>query len=119
MVRARAPVAGQTYLDTHYRNPDMADDLGMSLRQLQRDFSGIGSTPSKYLLVRRLDHAHRRLDARKAGRRDDLISSIAYEAGFSDLSYFRRCCRRSFGKSPKTYLLGREDDADGPEYDLH
>jgi AraC-like DNA-binding protein len=111
---ARALAAGQAYLDSHYRNPelsiqDMADDLGMSLRQLQRGFAGISSTPTKYLLVRRLEHARRALDDRRSGRRGDLISSLAYEAGFSDLSYFQRCFRKAFGMTPKSYLTGEAD----------
>ena len=117
---ARALASGQAYIDSHYRNPDlsiqeMADDLGMSLRQLQRGFSAIGSTPTKYLLVKRLEHARRGIDDRRAGRRGDLISSIAYEAGFSDLSYFQRCFRRAFGTSPKAFLL--EIQMEGSTYD--
>lgn len=104
---ARAVAAGQAYIDAHYRSPDlsiqdMADDLGLSLRQIQRGFAALGTTPTKYLLEKRLEHARRALDDRQAGRRFDLISSIAYEAGFSDLSYFYRCYRRAFGASPKT-----------------
>lgn len=103
---ARALAAGQAYIDAHYRSPDlsiqeMADDLGLSLRQIQRGFAALGTTPTKYLLQKRLEHARRALDDRQAGRRADLISSIAYEAGFSDLSYFHRCFRRAFGSSPK------------------
>lgn len=108
---ARALAQGQSYIDAHYRNPDLtiqdiADDLGTSLRQLQRGFAGIGSTATKYLLMKRLEHAKRALDDRLAGRRDGLISSIAYEAGFSDLSYFQRCFRKAFGCSPKSMLNG-------------
>jgi AraC family transcriptional activator of tynA and feaB len=119
---ARALASGQAYIDSHYRNPDltiqdMADDLGMSLRQLQRGFSAIGSTPTKYLLIKRLEHAKRGIEDRRAGRRGELISSIAYEAGFSDLSYFQRCFRRAFGTSPKACLLGIPPE-DGTADDL-
>jgi AraC family transcriptional activator of tynA and feaB len=103
---ARALAAGQAYIDAHYRNPDltvqdMACDLGMSPRQLQRAFAAMGETPTRYLLVKRLEHARRELEARQAGKRSGLISTIAYEAGFSDLSYFQRSFRRAFGTSPK------------------
>lgn len=80
----------------------MADDLCLSLRQIQRGFAALGTTPTKYLLQKRLEHARRALDDRQVGRRSDLTSSIAYEAGFSDLSYFHRCYRRAFGASPKS-----------------
>jgi AraC family transcriptional activator of tynA and feaB len=103
---ARALAAGQAYIDAHYRNPDltiqdMACDLGMSPRQLQRAFAAMGETPTRYLLVKRLEHARRELEARQSGQRGGLISTIAYEAGFSDLSYFQRCFRKAFGASPK------------------
>lgn len=112
---ARALAQGQAYIDAHYRNPDLtiqdiADDLGMSLRQLQRGFTAIGTTPTKYLLMKRIEHARRAMDDRRAGRRDDLISSIAYAAGFSDLSYFQRCFRKAFGTSPRAYSLGLPED---------
>lgn len=103
---ARALASGQAYIDAHYRRPDlsiqdMADDLSLSLRQIQRGFAALGTTPTKYLLQKRLEQVRRALDDRQAGHRSDLISSIAYEAGFSDLSYFHRCYRRAFGASPK------------------
>lgn len=120
---ARALASGQAYINSHYRNPDLtiqdlADDLGMSPRQVQRGFSAIGSTPTKYLLVKRLEHAKRGIEDRRAGRRGDLISSIAYEAGFSDLSYFQRCFRRAFGTSPKACLMGMVTSGEEAE-DLH
>ncbi|WP_269584071.1 helix-turn-helix domain-containing protein [Roseibium sp. Sym1] len=107
----RALSQARAYIDANYRNPElsfqsMADDLGTSLRQIQRAFSSSdpGLTPSKYLLVKRLEHARHGLDERRRGKRDDHISAIAYEAGFSDLSYFYRCFRKSFGKTPRAYL---------------
>lgn len=104
---ARALAAGQAYIDAHDRSPDlliqeMADDLGLSLRQIQHGFAALGTTPTRYLPQKRLEHARRALDDRQAKQRADLISSIAYEARFSDLSYFHRCFRRAFGSSPKS-----------------
>ncbi|WP_137111181.1 helix-turn-helix domain-containing protein [Rhodobacter sp. SY28-1] len=116
---AQALAQGQAYIDAHYRNHDlsiqeMADDLGISTRQLQRGFAAINSTPTRYLLTKRLEHVRRALADRQAGRRNDLISTIAYEAGFSDLSYFQRCFRKAFGASPRAAvsgLLGGPDDS--------
>lgn len=109
---AQVLMAGQNYIDCHYRDAsltihNMADELGISLRQLQRGFSAIGTTPTKYLLLKRLEHAKRGIEDRRANRRDDLFSSIAYEAGFSDLSYFQRTFRRAFGASPRAYCFGQ------------
>jgi AraC family transcriptional activator of tynA and feaB len=109
---AQALAQGQAYIDAHYRNHDLsiqdiADDLGISTRQLQRGFAAINSTPTRYLLTKRLEHVRRALADRQAGRRNDLISTIAYEAGFSDLSYFQRCFRKAFGASPRAAVNGR------------
>lgn len=103
---AHALAATQAYINAHYRRPDLsvheiADDLGLSARQIQRAFAVIGTTPTRYLLQKRLEHARRAIEERRQGRRAGLISSIAYEAGFSDLSYFNRCFRRAFGQNPK------------------
>ena len=111
---AQALAQGQAYIDAHYRNhdlsiQDMADDLGISTRQLQRGFAAINSTPTRYLLTKRLEHVRRALADRQAGRRTDLISTIAYEAGFSDLSYFQRCFRKTFGASPRAAVSGAVD----------
>jgi AraC-like DNA-binding protein len=111
--------AGQCYINTHYRNPDLniqeiADDLGMSIRQIQRGFASIGITPTKYLLSKRLEHARRAIMDRNSGKRDDLISSIAYEAGFSDLSYFQRTFRKTFGEPPGAFQRRAADGQETP-----
>ena len=53
---------------------------------------------SQYVLSRRLARAHRMLmDMRLAWRS---ISSVAFEVGFGDLSYFNRAFRRCYGATP-------------------
>jgi AraC-like DNA-binding protein len=64
---------------------------------LQRGFAPINATPSRYFLTKRLEQF----------RRGDLISIITYEAGSSDLSYFRRCFRKAFGTCPRAALTSR------------
>ncbi|MGY5809008.1 helix-turn-helix transcriptional regulator [Rhizobium sp. LEGMi198b] len=99
----------------------MADTLRLSMRQVQRSFASLGTTPTKYLLIKRLEHARKEIDQIIAGRRVELISTIAFEAGFSDLSYFQRTFRRAFGNTPRDYLsgiaervhIGVEDSATG------
>ena len=99
------------YIDSRYRDanfniPGMAATLRISLRQIQRGFASIGTTPTKYLLIRRLEHARREIDMAISGRRTDRISTIAFAAGFSDLSYFQKTFRRAFGNTPREYLQG-------------
>jgi AraC-like DNA-binding protein len=60
--------------------------------------SSEGTTFSGFLLLQRLAVAHRMLcDPRFADR---MVSAIAFEAGFGDLSHFNRDFRRRSGGSP-------------------
>ncbi len=53
---------------------------------------------SEYVLTRRLVRAHRMLTDRR--RVAVSIASIAYDAGFGDLSYFNRAFKRYYGATP-------------------
>lgn len=76
--------------------------LGVSARYLQMVFAEVGTTPSRFLIARRLDTAAarlRRLD------RPCSVTDVALECGFNDLSYFSRAFRRRFGLSASAYRL--------------
>jgi AraC-like DNA-binding protein len=61
-------------------------------------FESEGSSFSECVLGERLIRAHRMLtDPRFAGRS---IASVAFDAGFGDVSYFNRSFRRRFGATP-------------------
>jgi AraC-like DNA-binding protein len=67
-------------------------------RYIQMLFEDEGTTFTEFMLDARLDRAHRMLvDPRLA---DCSISTIAFGAGFGDLSYFNRTFRRRFGGTP-------------------
>jgi AraC-like DNA-binding protein len=67
-------------------------------RYIQRLFESDGTSFTEYVLGRRLNRAHRLLtDPRLADRP---VSTIAFEAGFGDLSYFNRVFRRHYGATP-------------------
>jgi len=67
-------------------------------RVVQRAFEMAGTTFTEYVLMQRLERAHGMLmDPRF---RDEKISTIAYDSGFADVSYFNRMFRRSYGESP-------------------
>jgi AraC-like DNA-binding protein len=70
----------------------------MSPRQVQRLFGREGSTFSEFVLERRLAFAHRLLtDPRRSAEK---IASIAFTAGFGDVSYFYRVFRRRYDVLP-------------------
>jgi AraC-like DNA-binding protein len=67
-------------------------------RYIHKLFEAEGETFSEHVLARRLEFAHRLLtDGRLLDKR---ISSIAFDAGFSDLSYFNRMFRRRYNATP-------------------
>ena len=80
-------------------------------RFVQRLFEAEGTSFTEYVLAQRLARAHRMLnDPRRAG---DKIATIAYDAGFGDLSYFNRAFRRRFDLAPSDVRAQARHDAPG------
>jgi AraC-like DNA-binding protein len=76
----------------------VAARLGITPRYVNMLFEAEGIAFSEFVLGLRLARTHRMLcDPRFSGR---AISWIAFEAGFSDLSYFNRTFRRHYGVTP-------------------
>lgn len=76
----------------------MASRHGVTPRYVNKLFEADGVTFSEYVLIQRLTFTHRMLsDLRFAAL---TISSIAFEAGFSDLSHFNRSFRRRYDATP-------------------
>jgi AraC-like DNA-binding protein len=71
---------------------------GVTPRHVQLLFESDGTTFSRFLLDQRLARAHRMLSNPLLAERT--ISTIAYEAGFGDLSHFNRAFRRQYGETP-------------------
>ena len=82
----------------------IADELHVSERRVQSLFAEIATTPTKYILERRLDFAAERLQIDRGAS----ITEIAYAVGFNDLSYFCRAFRRRFGVSARAYRSARK-----------
>jgi AraC-like DNA-binding protein len=61
-------------------------------------FEGEGTTFTQFLLSQRLASAHRILTDRRFAERS--ITSVAFDVGFGDLSYFDRVFRRRYGLTP-------------------
>jgi AraC-like DNA-binding protein len=85
-------------VDCELRLTGVAVRLGVTPRYIDKLFESEGTTYTEFVLGERLAHAHRTLtEPRFAGK---TISSVAYDAGFGDLSYFNRVFRRRYGATP-------------------
>jgi AraC family transcriptional regulator len=81
---------------------DLAAEAAMSPYHFLRVFTRVvGMTPHQFVLRTRLHRAAVRL-----GRGDDPVATIAFAAGFNDLSTFNRRFRRIMGVSPSAYRNG-------------
>lgn len=86
-------------LQREYLNAeDVAQAVGVSPRYVRRLFEGEGDSFSNYVANQRLQRAHALLTSQAA--RGLTIAMIAYEVGFSDLSYFNRRFRQAFHARP-------------------
>jgi AraC-like DNA-binding protein len=65
---------------------------------IRKLFEAEGTSFSQFVLDRRLGRARRMLTDRRWAERS--IASIAFEAGFGDLSYFNRTFKRCYGATP-------------------
>ena len=90
----------------HYRAQDfttrsLADLAGISLRRLQRAFRIIEETPHERLQRFRVEAVHQALHAQNE-KLDGAttVTSLAFDAGFGDLSTFYRCYHKRYGKAP-------------------
>ena len=77
----------------------LADELGISPRSVQSLFAQRATTPSAYILRRRLDRAAELLSGDPARS----ITDIAFDLGFNDSAYFTRCFRQQFGAPPSAW----------------
>jgi AraC-like DNA-binding protein len=82
-------------------------------RYLHKLFEGEEVTFSSFVLGQRLSRAHRMLRDARFGDRS--ISSVAFDVGFGDLSYFNRSFRRRYGATPSEirHSARRDDSSPG------
>lgn len=82
--------------------PDLADLLGLSQRQLERQFHrGLGCSVVQFGTLVRLQHARVLLIATKLSVRE-----IATATGFNSLSHFASAFRKCFDRRPSDYRQG-------------
>jgi AraC-like DNA-binding protein len=77
---------------------EVANRHRVTPRYVHKLFENEGLTFSSFVLGQRLSRAHRILsDPRLCGRN---VSSVAFDVGFGDLSYFNRTFRRHYAATP-------------------
>jgi AraC-like DNA-binding protein len=76
----------------------VAQRLRVTPRYVHKLFEGEGLTFSAFVLGQRLSRAHRMLSDPRL--RDRTVSSVAFDVGFGDLSYFNRGFRRRYEATP-------------------
>ena len=98
----------ETHLsDTRFDLGAVALKFNVTTRQVQKLFQAEKTTFSRYVLARRLEMA-RMIVLRSSDRP---ISTIAYEIGFGDLSYFNRAFRQRFKMTPSAMRKFSNDAA--------
>jgi len=103
-LRAARLKLAKSYIVAHSHRRDIsvasvAASLNVTPRYVQRLFETAGTTFSEFLTGQRLAQAYRLLRDPNFARA--AISTIAYDAGFGDLSYFNRKFRRLYGFTPR------------------
>ncbi|MBN9144304.1 MULTISPECIES: helix-turn-helix domain-containing protein [unclassified Novosphingobium] len=78
---------------------EIAAELGVSVRTVQNAFAAMGTTPSAYILSRRLARACELLIVNPTMS----VTAIAFDLGFSDSGYFARCFRAAYGATPSQW----------------
>jgi AraC-like DNA-binding protein len=102
-VRAARLWAAKAFIMRHLGRHDLsattvAAHLGVTPRYVHMLFATEDASLSEFVQEQRLVRAHQMLtDPRCIGRP---ISTIAFDAGFADLSHFNRSFRRRFGGRP-------------------
>ncbi len=90
-------------IEAHLATGDLAPGAVAKRQQisdsyLRKLFESEETSFSQFVLGRRLERAHRML--RSPSRTNRSIASIAFDAGFGDLSYFNRTFKRCYGLTP-------------------
>lgn len=93
------------YVKLHLSNSDLnqeeiASQMGLSKSQLYRKIKSLTDySPNELVRVIRLKSARQML-----AQQDKSISEVAYDAGFSSLSYFTKCFKEFYKENPTEYI---------------
>jgi AraC family transcriptional activator of tynA and feaB len=102
-------VVRDRFADPDFGPYEIATEVDVSLRYLQKLFTKRGCTCSGFIQSLRLDQAARRIKRRALMRSGQPLSDIAYACGYRDYTNFAHAFRQRFGHAPGVH--GRDDDA--------
>ena len=92
-------VLEDNYSNPEFGAPQMQSELAMSKTQLNRKLKALTQESPRDLLRNfRLKRA-----AQLLVQKSDTVTQIAYQVGFTNLSYFAKCFRERYGVSPSEY----------------
>ena len=90
--------------DSKFNADVLSAKIGMSRMQLYRKLRGLtNQTVHEFIRNIRLKRAVQLLEQKKM-----TITEVAYEVGFNDLTYFARCFRKQYEKSPSEYISNKD-----------
>jgi AraC-like DNA-binding protein len=105
-IDTRAVERARQALDAHctrvVHSRELESVTGLTRYDLARQFRAtLGTSPYRYLLMRRLDVARRHMD------RGRPLAEVACDAGFADQAHFTRTFKAAFGLTPGRYRAMR------------
>jgi AraC-like DNA-binding protein len=90
--------------DSDLRTGFIAQTLGLSPRTVQGVFASMATTPTAFILNRRLEKA---AEVLASGADFGTITELAFALGFNDSAYFTRLFRNYCGLTPTTFRRAR------------
>ena len=94
------------FTDPDFGPCEIAAEVGISLRYLQKLFTKRGCTCSGFIQSVRLDQAARSIKRRALIKSGEPLSAIAYACGYRDYTNFARAFRQRFGHAPGVHVQG-------------
>jgi len=93
------------FADPDFGPSEIAAEVGISLRYLQKLFTNRGCTCSGFIQSVRLDQAARTIK-RRGSKSGQPLSTIAHACGYRDYTNFARAFRQRFGHAPGVHVQG-------------
>jgi AraC-like DNA-binding protein len=92
------------FADPDFGPCEIAAEVGISLRYLQKLLTNRGYTCSGFIQSVRLDQAARSIKRRSSMKSGQPLSEIAYACGYRDYTNFARAFRQRFGHAPGAHV---------------